>query len=261
MVSERKEPTFSSADLGDENSKPPLKDRGMEKSAGDRSKARPQPKAPVQRTPPTVSGLRSSPLLPIALILALTGLGLAGFVYWQLLQVQLVLVSSEQRIVELEERLNLSSDESSESLTVLQANLKEANHEIAKLWDTRNVNRSGIAENKQSVTALESSLKKLTATVDGAKKSLAAQDSSLKAVAAKVEQALAVKADVAAQAKMLKSLSQQLEQASAGIRQLGDYGVRIKTNEEAIEAIDAYRYQINRQILDLQKRLGTSQAG
>lgn len=255
MVSERKEPTLSSSNL-DAEERAQIQKKLNPQAAG-KSTTEKQP-APPRKVAPAAAA--RSPLLPLALILALTALGLAGFVYWQFLQAQQILIAAEQRIVELEQRLNLSSDESSESLTVLQANLKEANSEIAKLWDTRNVNRKGIADNERAVNAVEKSVKELTTNLASAKQTATAQDGTLKSLSAKVEQAVAAsetsKKELAALDKSLKALAKQLDQASAGIKQVGDLGIRVQTNEEAIEAIDAYRYQINRQIIDIQKRLG-----
>ncbi len=255
MVSERKEPTLSGSDMT-------LEERSA-RSESLRAQEKPKkPAASPKRAPSATAAPagKSSPIAALALVIGLTGLGLAGFSYWQLLQAQKTLIESEQRIVELEQRLNLSSDESSESLTVLQANLKEANHEIAKLWDTRNVNRKGIADNKTAINDLEKSVKTAAANMASLKKTVADNSGSIKALDTKVVEvntaagkALAL---AAAQEKSLKALSQQLDKASSGIGQLGDLNVRIKTNEEAIEAIDAYRHQINRQIIDLQNKVG-----
>src|SRR5690606_25375675 len=75
-----------------------------------------------------------SKLAPFAFLLAITGLGLAGYAYWQLLESQKTTEAALVRIADLESRLALTGDESEASMAALQAKLKWADSEIRKLW-------------------------------------------------------------------------------------------------------------------------------
>lgn len=249
---ERKEPTISGLDsVAAEPQSPRQQGKVAKKSV-------PKPKAVGSMQTRVVH--KSSPLVPFALILALTGMGLAGFVYWELLKAQKSSAAAEARIVELEQKLDLSSDESSQSVTSLQANLKEANHEIRKLWDTRNVNKRSIVANKQSIDGVTKIAKSASSNASVAKKGLDAQKVSVdkltagaSTVAAQLETALA---DVDTQTKQLRSLTDQANRLQAQLESLNhDMARRVADNEEAIEAIDASRLTVNREIQEIRRQL------
>lgn len=262
MSSERKEPTLTGM-------APAAVDDGLTSNKSSNS-ASPQKAAVAQRKRPTpVSAVqaKSSPLVPLALILALTGLGLAGFSYWQLLKAQQQVSSAETRILGLEQRLTLSDDESSQSVTVLQSNLrsardelKVAQSEIRKLWDTRNVNKKAINDNKKQVASVAKSVKSATKQAGDAKAIAQSQSNSISRldsdVALQTEQ-LSMVSDLSdSQQKRLRELIDKARQADRQLTQIKtDLSKRVKTNEEAIEAIDNYRRSVNRDILEIKRKL------
>ncbi|MGH1373201.1 MAG: hypothetical protein ACRBBW_14265 [Cellvibrionaceae bacterium] len=266
MSTERKEPTLmgmaptAAADeslAGNKNSTA----SSTKKTAATQRK-RPTPVSAVQA--------KSSPLVPLALILALTGLGLAGFSYWQLLMAQQQVSSAEARILGLEKRLTLSDDESSQSVTVLQSRLrsagdelKVAQSEIRKLWDTRNVNKKAISDNKKQLASVVKSSK---GGAQKAAEALALAQSQSKElsklsgdVAFQTEQ-LTIATDLSdSQQKRLRELTDRVAKADSQLKQLkSDLSKRVKTNEEAIEAIDNYRRSVNRDILEIKRKLAPS---
>lgn|SRR5690606_2157369 len=221
-------------------------------------KGRVQPTAhPARPVPPPVSSrpvVVRSPLGPFALIVALAAAGFAGFLYWQLQQTQqtlqksnAVLASAEARVAELEKRFVLSDDESSQSITVLQANIKENSSEIRKLWGVSNDrNRKAIAQLEEKVGALE----KNYGSVDGKIKSaLADVTGELKVLSELVDaqQSVINSADKAykSQAQTLANLTSQLEKLDTDLRK------KVASHEEAIKAIDAFRVQVNRELIRL----------
>lgn len=266
LGSTREEPTVSPSGSSASNpTKPAAKSSAQGSSGrGDSSQgsSRPRP-APVSSS----RGQAKSPLVPFALILALTGLGLAGFSYWQLVKVQHQASAAEKRIVELEQRLALSDDESSQSVTALQANLREtrkqldvANNEIRKLWDTRNVNKKGIADNKAQLAAVAKSAKSASSAAASATKLAQSQEKNWKALSDNFSlqgEQLNLLSDAAdSQKKQMRELIDQANKVDAQMKQLKtDLAGRVKRNEDAIEAIDAYRRTVNRDILDLKQRL------
>lgn len=208
-----------------------------------------------------------TPLLAVAVLLALIGICLAGFAYWQLMQVQQKAVLTEQRIVELEQRLALSDDEASQSVTTLQTNLREtrqqlaaAESEIRKLWDARNANRTAIGENTNQIAAAAKAAQAAGAAAAEAKKLAQAQEATLKTLstnlALQTEQVGLLNDAVNVQKKQVQAASDKATSADTQIKQLKtDLGARVKRNEDAIQAIDAYRVSVNRDLTDIKSRL------
>ncbi len=271
MSIERKEPTLSGGapSAGDDGlsrggNEAPTSAKTTNKAAASNKASAPQRKRP---TPVSAMQAKSSPLVPLALILSLTGLGLAGFSYWQLLKAQQQVSSAELRIGDLEQRLTLSDDESTQSVTVLQSNLrsardelKVAQSEIRKLWDTRNVNRKAIAANKQQVASVAKSVKTAAKQAADAQSLAKSQSDSLgrlnSDIALQTEQ-LSMMSDLSdSQQKRLRELIDKANRADSQLIEIrSNLSKRVKTNEEAIAAIDNYRRSVNRDILEIKRQL------
>src|SRR5690554_1980272 len=107
MVQDRKEPTLSGI-------KP---ERDEIASHQNRINKRPPPPPPSRPAggsapAPQAAAPKSSALTVIALLLALVGVAGAGFGVWQFQESQAALTVANERITELEARLNLTSTES-----------------------------------------------------------------------------------------------------------------------------------------------------
>ena len=269
MSNERKEPTLTGmAPAADDNV-----NSGAQTATG-RGEAPRRSAAPQRKRPTPVSAVQAkpSPLVPLALILALTGLGLAGFSYWQLLKAQQQVSSAEGRLLDLEKRLTLSDDESTQSVSVLQANVREArdelklaHSEIRKLWDTRNVNRKAISDNKKQLATVAKNAKSAAQNASDAKAQANSQSKELATLgsdlALQTEQ-LSIVSDLAdSQQKRLRELVDKANRADTQLKQLKiDLAKRVKSNEEAIEAIDNYRRSVNRDILEIKRQLNPTAA-
>ncbi len=252
---ERKEPTIGSI----------VPDKDDIKSQQQRiNKATPRAR-PVSPAPaPKASGSLGT----LALVVAIAALGGSGFLAWKLQQSQQNLVAAEGRILELEKRLELSDDESSQSVTAIRAKLKWADSEIRKLWGVSyDTNRKGIKANKDKLASLDKSLGQLKTSAanagkkaDSASKQAASQQSAIDSIRA------SAKDNVARIAKIEGAVNSQRQQLQTAVdaanrasRLSTDLIVRVQANEEAIEAIDAYRRNINRDLLQLQQRLNQLQ--
>lgn len=274
MTVERKEPSLSG--LGSARDEPEVStprnnsSKAAPRQAATPSRAEYRDEAPPRhRAQPATAPAATtrSPLVPFALVLALVGLGLAGFSYWQLIQVQQQASTADKRLVELEQRLALSDDEATQSVSTLQANLREtrqqldaANLEIRKLWDARNTNRTAIGENKTQITAAAKAAQSAGSAAAEAKKLAQAQDSTLKTLSSNValqsEQVGLLNDAANAQKKQLREAIDKANAADAQVKQLrSDLATRVKRSEDAIEAIDAHRVTVNREILELKRRL------
>jgi chromosome segregation ATPase len=242
-MSERREPTISTLPMDKDE---PARGRAQAASA--------QPGRPV---PPPVSSrpvVVRSPLGPVAVLLAVVAGAFAGFVYWQLQKTQqtlqqttTLLTAAESRVTDLEKRLMLSDDESTQSITVLQATIKENSSEIRKLWGVANDrNRKAIGQLDEKVAALE----KTAGGIDEKIKSgLAEATGELRVLSELVDaqQAVINSADQAYknQAQTLSSISKKVEQLDTELRR------KVTSHEEAIKAIDAFRVQVNRDLIKL----------
>ncbi|SEA29916.1 hypothetical protein SAMN05216562_2488 [Microbulbifer marinus] len=188
-----------------------------------------------------------------ALILALAGLAAAAFLYqqWQASRVQLV--DAESRIAELEKRFEMSDEESSASVEVLNAKAKDNAAEIRKLWGVAyDTNRKSIAANKSAADANKKQVAALTSKVNG-------MSASVKKIAA-VESALAElrKSNSASQRETADKLA-RLERQLASVR--SDLTARVGANEEAVESIDAYRRTVNKDLVQLRDAIRSLQGG
>ncbi len=245
MVQSRREPTISSSDFS-----APLEDDVPQRVAGGKRRSQPAP-------PPSAKG--GSGLAVFAFLVGVIGVGAGGFAIWTVQALTQELSSAEGRIAELEKRLTLSDDEASQSVTALQANLKQAvkdigtnESEIRKLWDTRNVNRKAIAQNGDSLKAATTNIEKSVASLQT---DLAARN---KALADDVKALGETSASLGRQLANVRDQLQALDGASQKLALVDQLSGRVRSNEEAIEAIDAYRLNINRQLVELQQKLGAT---
>ncbi|MFC6635099.1 hypothetical protein [Microbulbifer taiwanensis] len=203
---------------------------------------------------PTVEERRGgfSVLGLFALILALAGLAAAAFLYqqWQASRVQLV--DAESRIAELEKRFEMSDEESSASVEVLSAKVKENASEIRKLWGVSyDTNRKGIDANKSAAAANKKQVAALASQVNG-------MSASVKKIAA-VESALAElrNSNTQSQRETADKLA-RLERQLASVR--SDLTARVGANEEAVESIDAYRRTVNKDLVQLRDAIRSLQS-
>lgn len=226
--------------------------------------------APID--PPVLTQAPSSGgggLAVFALLLALAAGAAAGYLYWQGQQdkaaAAAALESAKDRIAKLEQKLDFSAEESSQSVEALRAKMKWADSEIRKLWGVSNDrNRKAIAAHKAQLGKLEKQLKTAADQAAKAAKTAAEQADTLTSLSAGSEAAKATLAkaeqQLQAQDKTMKTLladtdnyAEQLDQLRSGLLE------RVKQNEESIDSITVYRRTTNREILNIQKRLDSLQ--
>lgn len=210
---------------------------------------------PAAAVAPIRTGAGSSPLAPFAVLLALASLALGAFFYWQLTQFQQqavqqasLLMAAETRVSELEKRLNSTGETSEQSLAAIQDKLKTTSSEMAKLWDGQTQLKSKMTaaledntssnnkqlqaalremegKSKQPIADVQAELKVLQDLVQAQQSSSNKDDESRKELAAKI-------GDVSKKLKAMES----------------DLSERVRNAENAIESIDAFRLQVNREI-------------
>ncbi len=283
MVQDRKEPTFSSpsnkASLSDD-----AKQSNVQNTQQPSQRANTRPQVMIQKQP--------SSLLWIALLIALLASAASGYIFWQFTLSQKVVAEQQERLVELENKLLLSDDESTQSLTALTANVKGldknvsvAMSEVDKLWATRNANLKKLAAAKTELSTridetgkrIDKSDKSINASSSQSKKAIDAIDAKLKKSLVSIrqnssEQELLLKSlrersseqsqtiknlrsalDKGSNTDKVASLEQQLEQLS---QQLNILSRRTKEYDEAIESFDKFRLTTNRDLITLKSRTG-----
>lgn len=250
---ERKEPTLSgiTPDKDEIEARQPRNQRRPE---------RPPTTPPTGGSPPggrQPSSSGPSGLAIFALIVALAALGGSGFLAWKFTQAQDNLVQAEARIADLESRLDVTYDESNQSVEAIQAKLKWADAEIRKLWGvSHDTNRKNIASNSEQIGKLSSELANTKKEASAAQTAAANLKNSLGEVQTAMTALRNSVGTLDEQRKRLQNLEEKLDQVNDRIAQLANLSNRVKTNEEAVAAIDSYRRSINRDLLAIKQQLG-----
>lgn len=216
--------------------------------------ARPAPSAAIRAA--EQQNPSGNALLYFTFLLALAGLAGSGYLAWQGQQQaqtsQAIRAQLEARVAELEGKLSMSEDNALESAEAMKAKLVWADSEIRKLWGVSyDTNRKAIAANTDAIDALTKKLdgnnSKLLADI---KKQLGSVDGKLLAAQATVDEQLE---RLNTQIGKLIGLEKQMTQLRS------DLTGRIKTNEEAVKAIDIYRLTINRDLMALKDQVNNLQ--
>lgn len=249
---ERKEPTLSGivAERDEQEHPEPLA------SGKQRSHSRSEPQIVHEKSGPGFVAV-------FALLVAIAGLGGSGYLAWMLTESQKTLVAAENRITDLEARLDLNSDQSSATVDEIRDKLDWADSEIRKLWGvSHDTNRKRIAENKEAAAANKRKLdavEKDAATARAAANNLKREfDTELAQLKTQLQQANQAMKTLTSSADRIESLSLDVQRVMQQMPGLRDLATRVKTNEEAIAAIDAYRRNINRDILQLKQQTGSA---
>lgn len=263
MSSERKEPTVSSV----LNTKEDLSDRRARAAKQQRGSRPAEPRRP--QTPPPSS---SSGLVWFTFLITIVAIAGAGYAIWQLQTAQQVMAEQRDRIVALEKKLTISDDTATQSLESIGVKVREldkrsgvATSEIDKLWAARNVNRKAIADSKQQLETLQkdqkasqkkvasldkksSTLTKAIGDIDTLKTTV---DSTSQSVGEQELLIQSLRERVAAQNDTLKQASAQAEKGAAAADKLNTLDGRVKTTEETIKSLEAFRRTTNRDLLKL----------
>tara|TARA_B100001029_G_scaffold66831_1_gene54293 strand:+ start:203 stop:856 length:654 start_codon:yes stop_codon:yes gene_type:complete len=142
-----------------------------------------------------------------------------------------------ERIGSLEESVLTSKEASVESFASLEDKDKFLDRQVRLLWDLSN------KRNKRDITTIKAKLKEIEESFDALK-------GQMSPISAKQR---ASDLEIAKLEKSLEKLRTSLTDLSAESNI--DFEKRIKNQEEAISSIDAFRRQINSNILSLQRQM------
>lgn len=222
-----------------------------------RSPRRPTPQSTPVYTDTSAS--QPSSLPAIALVIALVAAGGASFLGWQLFQAQAMLQQADVRIKGLEQQLSLTSEESSASVVTLQSNVKKMDVEVRRIAGLVDANRKAIAANTEKTTAVardaanaQKAGTDAKASVNSLKQEVSANKTVADAAAAKID---GMTTSVSQQAQSVQNLKEELDKMQLEMTALDSLAARMRTNEEAISAIDDFRRSTNREIIQIKQQM------
>ena len=183
--------------------------------------------------------LVSSQVPPRSLVIPIILLGLfLFFFYWfysGLNQKQDNLNSMNSRLISVEESFQTQSNNADEKVGSILQDIKLLNSEVRKLWDLSN------KKNKKNISLLENKVNEITEATNSA-----------------AEDYLQINASLESLNKSMFDLEGRIAKLSALELNSSSYEKKFDDLAEAIDAIDAYRLQINQRLLAIDERLNES---
>lgn len=221
--------------------------------------------APVRRSAPVYdeprvsrsSGDSSSSLPLIALLVAIVGVLGAGFLGFELMEANGKIAKDAARIQQLENQLNVTSSESTQSVTALGINLQKVDSDVKKLQETvRKLNadhEAKLASLGKSLDGAKSEITGLKGDATSLKQDSLAHKATLDEIAPHFD---SVEKNIAAQSKKIADVSASVNAMLNQVKSAEGLASRITKTEEAIDAIDDNRRTINRDLLQIKQQLG-----
>jgi chromosome segregation ATPase len=242
---ERKEPTLSGGANNQERDDAPVR---RSSSAYDE---------PRSRSSEDYGRASSSPVPVIALVVALVGVAGAGFLGFQLMEAQAIIQKDSARIAQLEAQLNVTSTESTQSVSALALNLQKVDGEVKKLWDAtkksnsdHNDKENSLSKNIDSAKAEISSLKNDTSSL---KQDSLSHKANLEEISPRID---ALDKNIAEQRKKISDVAASVSAMLNQVKSAEGLASRITKTEEAIDAIDDNRRTINKDLMQIKQQLG-----
>jgi len=201
--------------------------------------------------------------LNVVLAILVAGLVASGWFvanqYQQLREAERALAEADRRLVRLEERLQMTDQTMSDSGDEVQDQLGFWESEIRKVWDVANKrNKNWIVANQGKLKRQADQLATIEASLVSLKSSVSRHDQAFGQQREMLDQLAAVDLQLRQVAEQQRRMTDQLNVARQGFASL-ESGLerRVANNEEAVEAIDAYRVQLNNRLNDVRRRMDT----
>ena len=241
-VMERREPTLAGSTLGDEPS-PRRAQTNFDDGRSSRIAATHE--APKSATP------------TVALVIAILGVVACAILGWMLSEANAAIARDSARIQQLENQLNVTSSESTQSVTALGINLQRLDGEVKSLTATTRKAASDlgdkIASQGRGLDSAKAEIANLKAETSNLKQESVAHKASIEELAPRLD--LLEKATVE-QRKKLQDTSASVNALVSQVKSAEALATRITKTEEAIDAIDDNRRTINRDLMQIKQQLG-----
>ncbi len=212
-----------------------------------------------RRTPKDRDGRMIGLNLMLAVLVA--GLVVAGWFianqHQLLVEEALALEDAKGRIAVLEDRLRVTDEALTETGQTTNEQINFWESEIRKLWGVTNdrnkkwikENEAALAKLSKSMTALELADKEVKGTLGRHESAFAQQQSmidQLTSIEIQMQQVLRSQRDLV---DKVNSAQQSVAGLQSGLTN------RVRENEQAVAAIDAYRQQLNSRLADIERKL------
>lgn len=193
------------------------------------------------------------------LIILIAGLAVAGWFvanqHQQLAESERGMAAALVRIGLLEERLRMTDESMTESGVDTNEQLTFWEAEIRKLWDITNKrNRLWIEENQETIQTVESSIVGVQGVLKDMKSSVSRHEENFKDQREIIDRLSAIGMQVRQLVGQQRDLVDKINatnQVAASLK--ASLESRVRENEQAIAAIDAYRLQVNSRLNDLER--------
>jgi chromosome segregation ATPase len=242
---ERKEPTLSGGATNDRDDAPIRRSNtAYDDSQSSRVAADYTPRA-------------SSPVPAIALVVALVGVAGAGFLGFQLMEARTIIEKDSARIAQLESQLNVTSTESTQSVTALGINLQKVDAEVKKLWDASKKSNSDhndkAASLTKSIDGAKAEINSAKNDINSLKQDSLAHKASIEEIPPRID---ALDKNLAEQRKKVADVAASVSAMLNQVKSAEGLAARITKTEEAIDAIDDNRRTINKDLVQIKQQLG-----
>ncbi|MEX2335623.1 MAG: hypothetical protein WD600_15285 [Pseudohongiella sp.] len=202
-------------------------------------------------------------MLGVLSLAILAGAGLAYTVYDENLR---RMDQANSRIMDLEDRLAMVGDSAEETTGNIIERVDFNFSEIDKLWAARNATNADVTDltgrvaitetrSQENLTAVEETNQRLVQTtnlVEETRRSIADLREASEGLASRVNTMNATVQEMRGVAQEVVNLRAEISTAEGASGGLNDRLMRV---EEAVEAIDAYRLQVNQTVLRLQQQI------
>ncbi|MBV1880297.1 MAG: hypothetical protein KUG82_01625 [Pseudomonadales bacterium] len=204
-------------------------------------------------------GLKNS-LFVIVIVLLIGVIGAGGLFFVQqldglrseLLSSKDALNVSSSQLGDLETRLSSTDKTIDQAGNKVSGTLAELDSEVRKLWAIANKrNKNAISENKKSTAAMNKALGKVKKSVEAVKKQAIQVQKSSDVQAKTIQSLSSTVKELERQLEVQNSQFITLQQDLVKLSKQSDLSDTVKSNVQALTAIDAYRRQTNASIEQL----------
>lgn len=182
----------------------------------------------------------------------------AGVLQMQLGRAQTDLESWQMRVMDLEKRLSVTDESTTQSTAALQVKLKEQEEGLIKLRE-ENIKRAKatLDQHTAQIASLEQTLKSTQATATRLDKSFGEHKAEFDATKAQLDKLAPTvelsKRKLEEQQAAIESLTEKGNVTASTVEKLG---LRMNTNEEWVQSINNFRKQTNREIVNIKQQIG-----